>query len=214
MVTSTAPASTAVPRFASDTSKCSEGSPSFCSHLRFSPMWSAIPSNSSVVEATMWLIFILPYRPSGTRYMSSTYTPMATRQLPGGAAWGHANDQWCGPNVNLRVAVNDRHQTSSGEVKKDSGFNTCAVSGQQAENIAESLEKGHRVLVRGTLKQPRWTTDSGERRSTVEVKVIDIGAELRFATVEVHHPSRKDFGDTLPASREERRRYRDDEEPF
>ena len=88
MVTSTAPASTATRRFASDTSKCSEGSPSFCSHLRFSPMWSAIASNSSVVEAIMWLILILPYRPSGMRYMSSTYTPIATRRLPGGCGLG------------------------------------------------------------------------------------------------------------------------------
>ena len=88
MATSTAPASTATTRFASDKSKCSEGSPSFCSHLRFSPMWSAIASNSSVVDAIMWLILILPYRPIGMRYMSSTYTPMATRQLPGGCGLG------------------------------------------------------------------------------------------------------------------------------
>ena len=117
-------------------------------------------------------------------------------------------------SVKLRVAVNDRHRTSNGEVKDESHFYTCAVWGQQAENVAESLEKGHRVLVGGSLKQRRWKTESGKSRSTVELKVIDIGAELRFATVEVHRPSRKEFGDTPPASRGERPRYKDDEEPF
>ncbi len=54
-----------------------------------------------------------------------------------------------------------------------------------AENVAESLTKGSRVVVTGELKQHSYTTDNGEKRSVIDLKVDEIGASLRFSTAKV-----------------------------
>lgn len=59
-----------------------------------------------------------------------------------------------------------------------------------AENVALSLTKGMRVVVTGRLEQRTWETDEGERRSKLELVADDIGASMRFASVEVHRTER------------------------
>ncbi len=54
-----------------------------------------------------------------------------------------------------------------------------------AENVAESLTKGARVIVYGTLQQRSWETSDGDRRSKVEILADDVGPSLRWATAEV-----------------------------
>lgn len=96
--------------------------------------------------------------------------------------------------VDLGVAVNERtknKQTGQWE-DGDASFFDCTVFNQQAENVAESLQKGSRVILRGRLKQDHWETDTGEKRSKIKVIVDDIGPELRFATAQVQKITRSD----------------------
>ena len=66
---------------------------------------------------------------------------------------------------------------------------------QLAENVAESLKKGARVVVYGTLQQRRWETDNGDRRSKVEILADDVAPSLRWATAEVTKNEYRGGGD-------------------
>ena len=81
----------------------------------------------------------------------------------------------------------------------DSLFMRCSVWRQYAENVAESLTKGARVIVTGRLKQRSYETREGEKRTVVEMEVDDIGPALRYATAKVNRISRGGgggFGDS------------------
>ncbi|MFW6599006.1 single-stranded DNA-binding protein [Propionibacteriaceae bacterium Y2011] len=64
-------------------------------------------------------------------------------------------------------------------------FLNCAVWRQAAENVAESLQKGMRVIVQGRLKSRSFETREGEKRTVFEVDVDEIGPALRYATAKV-----------------------------
>ena len=64
-------------------------------------------------------------------------------------------------------------------------FLRCSAWRQLGENCAESLKKGMRVIVSGRLVQNNWQSREGERRSSVEVQVDEIGPSLRYATAQV-----------------------------
>ena len=68
-------------------------------------------------------------------------------------------------------------------------FLNCAVWRQAAENVAESLQKGMRVIVSGRLKSRSYETREGERRTVFEVDVDEIGPALRYATAKVTRTS-------------------------
>ena len=68
----------------------------------------------------------------------------------------------------------------------DSMFLNCAVWRQYAENVAESLQKGMRVVVSGRLKSRSYETREGEKRTVFEVDVDEIGPALRYATAKVN----------------------------
>ena len=63
---------------------------------------------------------------------------------------------------------------------------------QLAENAAESLSKGMRVMVYGRLDQRSWETQDGDRRSKVEIIADEIAPSLRWATAEVTRNARSD----------------------
>jgi single-strand DNA-binding protein len=67
----------------------------------------------------------------------------------------------------------------------DAMFLNCAVWRQAAENVAESLQKGMRVIVHGRLRSRSYETREGERRTVFEVDVDEIGPALRYATAKV-----------------------------
>ncbi|MET8779074.1 single-stranded DNA-binding protein [Nocardia sp. NPDC004654] len=69
-------------------------------------------------------------------------------------------------------------------------FLRCSVWREAAENLAESLTRGARVIVSGRLKQRNWTTDDGQKRSTIELEVDEVGPSLRYATAKVHRTAR------------------------
>ncbi len=76
----------------------------------------------------------------------------------------------------------------------DSLFLTCNVWRQYAENVAESLSKGMRVIVTGRLKQRSYETREGEKRTVFEVEVDDVGPALRNATAKVNRVQREGGG--------------------
>jgi len=71
----------------------------------------------------------------------------------------------------------------------DAMFINCAVWRQAAENVAESLQKGMRVIVQGRLKSRSYETREGERRTVFEIDVDEIGPALRYATAKVQRTS-------------------------
>jgi single-strand DNA-binding protein len=67
----------------------------------------------------------------------------------------------------------------------DAMFINCAVWRQAAENVAESLQKGMRVIVQGRLKSRSYETREGERRTVFEIDVDEIGPALKYATAKI-----------------------------
>jgi single-strand DNA-binding protein len=96
------------------------------------------------------------------------------------------------PVATFRVASTPRiRDNASGEWKDgDSLFLTCNVWRQAAENVAESLQRGMRVIVTGRLKQRSYETREGEKRTVYEVEADDVGPSLRNASAKVNRASR------------------------
>jgi single-strand DNA-binding protein len=67
----------------------------------------------------------------------------------------------------------------------DALFLRCSIWRQAAENVAESLQKGARVIVTGRLRQRSYETKEGEKRTVVECDVDEVGPSLRYATAKV-----------------------------
>lgn len=87
----------------------------------------------------------------------------------------------------FRVASTPRtYDKASGDWKDgESLFLTCTVWRQAAENVAESLTRGSRVIVYGRLKQRSYETREGEKRTVFEVEVDEVGPSLRNSTAKV-----------------------------
>lgn len=89
--------------------------------------------------------------------------------------------------ANFTVASTPRtYDRNSGEWKDgDSMFLDCAVWRDAAENVAESLTKGMRVIVQGRLKSRTYETREGQKRTVFEVEVDEVGPSLRNAAAKV-----------------------------
>jgi len=94
--------------------------------------------------------------------------------------------------ANFRIASTPRiFDRQTNEWKDgDALFLTCSVWRQAAENVAESLQRGMRVIVQGRLKQRSYETREGEKRTVVELEVDEVGPALAFATAKVTRASR------------------------
>ena len=95
--------------------------------------------------------------------------------------------------ANFTVASSTRTLDKATNEWKDgeSVFMRCNVWRQYAENVAESLTKGTRVIVTGRLKQRSYETREGEKRQVMELEVDDVGPVLRFATAKVNRVQRQ-----------------------
>ena len=93
--------------------------------------------------------------------------------------------------ANFRVASTPRmYDKNTSEWKDgDTLFMSCSVWRQYAENVAESLTKGTRVIVTGRLKQRSYETQAGEKRTVVELEVEEVGPALRMATAKIERTS-------------------------
>ncbi|MGA8257970.1 MAG: single-stranded DNA-binding protein [Nocardioides sp.] len=98
--------------------------------------------------------------------------------------------------ANFRIASTPRtFDRQTNEWKDgDALFLSCSVWRQAAENVAESLQKGMRVVIQGRLKQRSYETREGEKRTVVELEVDEVGPSLAFATAKVTRASRSGGG--------------------
>jgi single-strand DNA-binding protein len=76
----------------------------------------------------------------------------------------------------------------------DALFLRCSIWRQAAENVAESLQRGMRVVVTGRLKQRSFETREGEKRTVIELDVDEVGPSLRYATAKVNRTQRGSSG--------------------
>lgn len=79
-------------------------------------------------------------------------------------------------------------------------FLRCNIWRQPAENIAESLTRGMRVIVTGRLKQRSFETKEGEKRTVMELEVDEIGPSLRYATAKINRVASQNSGGGRPPS--------------
>jgi single-strand DNA-binding protein len=99
-------------------------------------------------------------------------------------------------NASFGVAVNRRWQNrQTNEWEERVSFFNVVCWREMADNVAESLAKGARVVVTGRLEQRSWETDNGEKRSVVEVVADEIGPSLRWATAQITRNERRGGGD-------------------
>jgi single-strand DNA-binding protein len=94
--------------------------------------------------------------------------------------------------ANFTVAATPRTFDRNSNEWKDGEalFMRCNIWREAAENVAESLTRGSRVIVTGRLKQRSFETREGEKRTVVELEVDEIGPSLRYATAKVNKASR------------------------
>jgi single-strand DNA-binding protein len=96
----------------------------------------------------------------------------------------------------FRIASTPRYLDRTANEWKDgeSLFLTCNVWRQAAENVAESLHRGTRVIVSGRLKSRSYETREGEKRTVFEIEVDEVGPSLRNATAKVNKTTRSGSG--------------------
>jgi single-strand DNA-binding protein len=97
--------------------------------------------------------------------------------------------------ANLRVAVTQRVQQDGEWRDGDTSFFKANVRRGQAENLAESLGKGDRVMVTGRLRQRSWETPEGDKRSVTEIEADEVGASLKWATAKIERTTERGSSD-------------------
>jgi len=94
--------------------------------------------------------------------------------------------------ANFRIASTPRTFDKQTNEWKDGDalFLSCSVWRQAAENVAESLQRGMRVVVQGRLKSRTYETREGEKRTVFEIEVEEVGPSLKYATAKVTRTTR------------------------
>jgi single-strand DNA-binding protein len=124
--------------------------------------------------------------------------------------------------LKLSVAVNRRWQNrQTQEWEERVSYFEVVGYGTMAENAANSLVKGSRVIVSGRLEQRTWETENGDKRSIVEINADEIGPSLKWATAVVTRTPRAEGSNFQSSDRpaaaprtNEPSGYAFDEEPF
>jgi single-strand DNA-binding protein len=123
----------------------------------------------------------------------------------------------------VSFAVNRRFQDRNQEWQEETSFFRGTCWRDMAENVAESLQKGTRVIVTGSLEQRTWETQEGDKRSIIEIRIDDIGPSMRWATASITRTPRSGGGDwagnqggsgSVPPAPVARDDYGPDEAPF
>lgn len=121
------------------------------------------------------------------------------------------------------LAVNRRWQNRQTQAWEEAtSYFDVVCWAQLAENAAESLPKGTRVIVTGRMEQRSWETQEGEKRSKIEVIADELGPSVRWATTQVTRNERRDGqgggggggGEPAPQPSAPTGGYDYDEEPF
>lgn len=111
--------------------------------------------------------------------------------------------------ANFGIAVNRRWRDRSGEWQDKASFFDVVVWREQAENCAESLTRGDRVIVTGRLESRTWESEDGRKGTKIEIVADEIAPSLRWSTCEVTKNERRDSGAARSSSAPA-----DDSEPF
>lgn len=93
--------------------------------------------------------------------------------------------------ANFTVAVNSRYKDGDEWKDKLEGFFKINAWKEMAENVAESVMKGTRVVVTGKINQRSWENNDGQKRSAIEITADDVGLSLRWATGSVEKSNRR-----------------------
>ncbi|MDP9821345.1 single-stranded DNA-binding protein [Nocardioides massiliensis] len=98
--------------------------------------------------------------------------------------------------ANFRIASTPRTFDRQANEWKDGDalFLTCNAWRQMAENVAESLQRGMRVVVQGRLRSRSYETREGEKRTVFEIEVDEVGPSLKYATAKVTKANRSGGG--------------------
>ena len=105
------------------------------------------------------------------------------------------------PVATFGLAVNRRWQNRQTQQWEEAvSYFDIVCWGQLAENVAESITKGTRLMVTGRLDQRTWETQEGDKRSKVEIVADEVGPSLRWATASVTRNERNGAGDPGPAT--------------
>jgi len=112
--------------------------------------------------------------------------------------------------ASFTVAVSKR--VKDGDTWKDgpTSFVRCSVWRQYAENVAESLTKGTRVIVVGSMSQREYETKEGEKRSVWECQVDEVGPALKYATASVRKVERSKSSDGFGSYQDAKAQLEDD----
>ncbi len=103
-------------------------------------------------------------------------------------SYSAAGRPWC----RFSVAVNQRTRTEDGTWQEgEPEFFSVVCFGQLAENAAESLHKGDRVVAKGRFEEEHWTAKDGTKRSGWKLVAEDVGASMAFATLTTHRAERR-----------------------
>jgi len=118
--------------------------------------------------------------------------------------------------VNFGLAVNRNVQNkNSGEWETEADFFNVTAWYKLAENCAESLSKGDRVLVSGRLSQDSWEDKEGQKRSAVKIIANVIAPSLEFASCKLErNPKTEDGGMSQPKGKGEEVDFTDEDIPF
>ncbi|WP_336818951.1 single-stranded DNA-binding protein [Gordonia sp. MMO-8] len=110
------------------------------------------------------------------------------------------------PVANFTIASTPRTFDRQSNEWKDGEalFLRCSLWRTPAENVAESLKKGMRVIAQGKLKQRSYETREGEKRTVVELEVEEIGPSMRYATARVARNERGQGGGGYGQSQQQR----------
>lgn len=114
--------------------------------------------------------------------------------------------------VTFGVAVN-RRWNKGGEWQEETSWFDVTCFAQLGENVAESCQRGTRVIVTGRLQQRTWETEAGDKRSKVEIVADEVAPSLRWATAQVTKIERTPSGGASGGAQPVKQ-YAGGEEPF
>lgn len=89
------------------------------------------------------------------------------------------------PICNLSIAWNNRRKGPNGEQIDETSYFDATAKFKLAENIAETHQKGDRIIIHGHYQQRTWTTPDGEKRSKIELQIENCGPDLTWATATI-----------------------------
>ena len=101
---------------------------------------------------------------------------------------------------NTGIAINKTWTDPKGQKQESTEFFDLSIWGKMGENVAESLSRGDRVLVVGSLKIRRVEGDDGTKRQYPEINVEEIGSTLRWATSDTHKNAKSNGSGTTSTS--------------